>query len=262
MKHHQKSYVGNGMIEKQSDLLFGKAKDFEQFVYFSQLTQAYAVSTAVAGHRLDAPRCMGTLFWQLNDCWPAPTWSSIDYYGNWKALHYAMKDDYRQLAVLKKVNEKGQTSLWLKSDLKDSTSTNVKIETFNLDGKLINSKILTVKLAYQANKEVYNQVTTKANDVLIRVTLNNNYSRDFVVSKKKSFPINPVIMTLEKVDIVNKTAEIKIVNKTFLADFWLYTNKLGVKFERNFLNLLPGTHFIKIYFENEPQLANFNYKFR
>ena len=262
MKHHQKSYVGNGMIEKQSDLLFGKAKDFEQFVYFSQLTQAYAVSTAVAGHRLDAPRCMGTLFWQLNDCWPAPTWSSIDYYENWKALHYAMKDDYRQLAVLKKVNEKGQTSLWLKSDLKDSTSTNVKIETFNLDGKLINSKILTVKLAYQANKEIYNQVTTKANDVLIRVTLNNNYSRDFVVSKKKSFPINPVIMTLEKVDIVNKTAEIKIVNKTFLADFWLYSNKLGIKFERNFLNLLPGTHFIKIYFENEPQLANFNYKFR
>jgi hypothetical protein len=71
-----------------------------------------------------------------------------------------------------------------------------------------------------------------------------------------------VFLTLEKVDVVNKTAEIKIVNKTFLADFWLYTNKLGVKFERNFLNLLPGTHFIKIYFENEPQLANFNYKFR
>ena len=69
-------------------------------------------------------------------------------------------------------------------------------------------------------------------------------------------------MTLEKVDIVNKTAEIKIVNKTFLADFWLYSNKLGVSFERNFLNLLPGTHTIKIDFENVPQLADFNYKFR
>ncbi|NCA21228.1 MAG: glycoside hydrolase family 2 protein, partial [Crocinitomicaceae bacterium] len=66
MKHHQKSYVGNGMIEKHANLLFGKTKDFEQFVYYSQLTQAYAVSSAVAGHRLDAPRCMGTLYWQLN----------------------------------------------------------------------------------------------------------------------------------------------------------------------------------------------------
>ena len=262
MKHHQKSYVGNGMIEKQSDLLFGRAKDFEQFVYFSQLTQAYAVSTAVSGHRLDAPRCMGTLFWQLNDCWPAPTWSSIDYYGNWKALHYAIKDDYQQTAVLKKVNEKGQISLWLKSDLKDTTSTSVKIETFTFDGKLVNSKNLNVKLAYQANKEIYNQITTKVNDVLVRVSLSNNYSRDFLISRKKSFPTNPVFLTLEKVDLINKTAEIKIVNKTFLADFWLYSNKLGVKFERNFLNLLPGTHSVKIHFETEPLISDFNYKFR
>lgn len=67
-----------------------------------QLTQAYAISSAINSHRLDAPRCMGTLYWQLNDCWPAPTWSSIDYYGSWKALHYAVRDDYRQIAVLKK----------------------------------------------------------------------------------------------------------------------------------------------------------------
>jgi hypothetical protein len=71
-----------------------------------------------------------------------------------------------------------------------------------------------------------------------------------------------VFLTLEKVDIVNKTAEIKIVNKTFLADFWLYSNKLGIKFERNFLNLLPGTHIITFHFENEPLLADFNFKFR
>ena len=96
----------------------------------------------------------------------------------------------------------------------------------------------------------------------MRVTLNNNYSRDFLISKKRTFPINPVFLTLEKVDLVNKTAEIKVTSKTFLADFWLYSNKLGIKFERNFLNLLPGTHNIKIQFENEPQLTDFSYKFR
>lgn len=262
MKHHQKSYVGNGMIEKQSDLLFGKAKDFIQFIYFSQLTQAYAVSTAVAGHRLDAPRCMGTLFWQLNDCWPAPTWSSIDYYGNWKALHYTIKDDYRQLTVLKKLNEKGQISLWLKSDFTDTTVIKTKIETFSLDGKLIKTKNLNIKIAYQSSKELFNQQVPKITDVLVRVTLNDSYSRDFLVSKRKSFTVNPVILNLEKVDLVNKTAEIKIVNKTFLADFWLISNNSDVKFERNFLNLLPGNHSIKIKFESQPQLIDFNYKSR
>lgn len=262
MKHHQKSYVGNGMIEKQSDLLFGKAKDFIQFIYFSQLTQAYAVSTAVAGHRLDAPRCMGTLFWQLNDCWPAPTWSSIDYYGNWKALHYTIKDDYRQLTVLKKLNEKGQISLWLKSDFTDTTVIKAKIETFSLDGKLIKTKNLNIKIAYQSSKELFNQQVPKITDVLVRVTLNDSYSRDFLVSKRKSFTVNPVILNLEKVDLVNKTAEIKIVNKTFLADFWLFSNNSDVKFERNFLNLLPGNHSIKIKFESQPLLTDFNYKSR
>lgn len=262
MKHHQKSYVGNGMIEKQSDLLFGKAKDFIQFIYFSQLTQAYAVSTAVSGHRLDAPRCMGTLFWQLNDCWPAPTWSSIDYYGNWKALHYTIKDDYRQLTVLKKLNEKGQISLWLKSDFTDTTVIKAKIETFSLDGKLIKTKNLNIKIAYQSSKELFNQQVPKITDVLVRVTLNDSYSRDFLVSKRKYFTVNPVILNLEKVDLVNKTAEIKIVNKTFLADFWLFSNNSDVKFERNFLNLLPGNHSIKIKFESQPLLTDFNYKSR
>jgi beta-mannosidase len=205
---------------------------------------------------------MGTLFWQLNDCWPAPTWSSIDYFGNWKALHYAIRDDYRQVAVLRKVNEKGQISLCLKSDLRDTTTTNVKIETFSLDGKLVNTKTTSVKLAYQANQEIYNQVQAKSADVLVRVTLNGMYSRDFLVSKKKSFPVQPIFMTLENVDLVNKTAILKVVNKSFLADFWVYSSEVGVRFDRNFLNLLPGTHLIKINFKNEPKLSDFGYKLR
>ena len=76
--------------------------NFEEFVYYSQLTEATAVSMAVTGHRLDAPRCSGTLYWQINDCWPAPSWSSMDYFWNWKALQYEVTKDYEDIAVLRK----------------------------------------------------------------------------------------------------------------------------------------------------------------
>ena len=61
-------------------------------LYLSQVQQAVAIKTAVEGWRALRPVCMGTLYWQLNDCWPVASWSSIDYYGNWKALHYRVRE--------------------------------------------------------------------------------------------------------------------------------------------------------------------------
>ena len=262
MKHHQKSYVGNQMIKKHADLLYGKTNDFERFVYYSQLTQAYAVSSAVTGHRLDAPRCAGTIFWQLNDCWPAPTWSSIDFYGNWKALHYAIRDDYRDLAVLKQATENGEI-IWLKSDLKEKQKVNIKIETFRLDGKLVDSREIPFERNFQDKIEVWNQSNAKfSNDVLIRVTIDSSYSRDLLISSKKSFSKPTINLKLENINPVTKTFVLKITNTAFCADFWVYSMKQGIRFDRNFINLLPGTHSIKGTYNELPTLSDFGYLFR
>ena len=262
MKHHQKSYVGNQMIKKHADLLYGKTNDFERFVYFSQLTQAFAVSSAVTGHRLDAPRCAGTIFWQLNDCWPAPTWSSIDFYGNWKALHYAIRDDYRDLALLKQATENGEI-IWLKSDLKEKQKVNIKIETYNLDGKFVESKETPIEINFQDKIEIWNQTKAKfSNDVLIRVTIDSSYSRDFLISSKKSFSKPTINLKLENINPVTKTFVLKITNTAFCADFWVYSMKQGIRFDRNFINLLPGTHSIKGTFNELPTLSDFGYLFR
>ena len=264
MKHHQKSYVGNGMIEKQSNLLYGPTDDFEELVYRSQLTQAYAVSSAINGHRLDAPRCMGTLYWQLNDCWPAPTWSSIDYYGNWKALHYTVRDDYRQVAVLKKTDLKGNVQLFLKSDDPKSNESAVQVvlEVYNLDGLLLSSS--TQKIAIDYMEQISLGIFKKQNQ-LVKVLVGNQYERTFLLSQQKSFQGNVkalVTIKLNEIDTINKTAIIEINNDKFLADFWLYSKQEGVRFDQNFIHLLPGKHLFTITFESLPLLEDFNYRFR
>ena len=94
MKAHQRSSIGNATIEEYMDRSFGKPIDFEAQLYISQLLQADGIQMGIEAHRRNKDRCMGSLYWQLNDCWPGASWSSIDYYGKWKALHYKVKESF------------------------------------------------------------------------------------------------------------------------------------------------------------------------
>ncbi len=251
MKHHQKSYVGNGMILKHTTKLFGEPKSFEEFVYFAQLTQAHAVSSAINGHRLDAPRCMGTLYWQLNDCWPAPTWSSIDYYGNWKALHYAVRDDYRQVAILKKTDSNGNVQLFLKSDDPKSNESAVQVvlEVYNLEGVMLSSS--TQKLAIDYMEQI-SLGTFKQQNQIVKVLVGNKYERSFLLSQQKSFQGNAkYLLSIENLDLTQKTGTLRLENTDFMADVWFYSSVLGVHFNRNFEHFLPGVHLIPFIFTNQ-----------
>lgn len=94
MEHHQRHPGGNGKIVTYLTEHFRLPDDFESLVYLTQVLQAEALRTGVEHWRRHRDRCSGTLYWQLNDCWPVASWSSIDYYGRWKALHYAAKRFY------------------------------------------------------------------------------------------------------------------------------------------------------------------------
>ena len=65
----------------------------------SQILQSDGIRTAIEAHRRNKNQCMGSLYWQLNDCWPGASWSSIDYYGKWKALHYNIKKAFSPVIV-------------------------------------------------------------------------------------------------------------------------------------------------------------------
>lgn len=88
MESHQKNRRGNQIILDYVFRRYRFPRDQEGLIYLSQLNQAHCIQVAVEHYRRTMPRCMGALYWQLNDCWPVASWSSIEFPGRWKALHY------------------------------------------------------------------------------------------------------------------------------------------------------------------------------
>lgn len=91
MEMHQRNAAANGKILNYLSAMYQYPKDFDSLLYASQLLQADAIRYGVEHFRRHRGQCMGTVVWQLNDIWPVASWSSIDYFGRWKALHYAEK---------------------------------------------------------------------------------------------------------------------------------------------------------------------------
>ena len=271
MKHHQKSYVGNGMIKKHADLLYGETNDFKEFIYRSQLTQAKAVGIAIASHRLNAPVCMGTIYWQLNDCWPAPTWSSIDYNKNWKALQYQVRDDYRSLTILQKTEQLGKETYWICSDLPAAQKVKVNVSVHDFSGNRIgyNSKLFDVKsmssiplhkmvnMDSLSSKNYFLEIELKELDSLgVEYKLNtsnlfrdeyskqNSIKRGFVhigdkSSYKKADSLDFVV-SIKEINHDLNTATIEITSKKFLQNVWINSVNNEVDFTENFKSILPG----------------------
>ncbi len=270
MKNHQKSYVGNGMIAKHSDILFGKTDDFAEFVYFSQLTQAKAVESAVVAHRLDAPRCTGTLFWQFNDCWPAISWSSIDYYGNWKALNYRIREAYEDVAVVKTPYD-NSCKYYIISDSPESFLCHLTCEVRDLRDTLLGS--YQCKRAIMPGHSTVFEQELKAFDSIscnVKITwtnASNNLSQlsEFhsIKNTETKSEYQPTIGFSPFGGKQLNSGGILINTTQPLEDFWISCSEPGVHFERNFIDLLPGIHYISYKYEGkEPQLSDFITKWR
>lgn len=138
MKAHQKNGDGNRLIKEYMDIYMKQPVNFKSFLYLSQVLQADAMKMAIEAHRRKMPYCMGSLYWQMNDCWPVASWSGIDYYGRWKALHYYARRSFAPL-LLSGQEEHDQLHLYMVSEQLTATSGVLTVELFHLSGKLISS---------------------------------------------------------------------------------------------------------------------------
>ncbi len=153
MEYHQRSGSGNGLMIGQMTDTFRMPKDFESLVYLSMMLQAEGIRYGVEHWRRNMDRISGTLYWQLNDCWPVASWASLDYFGRWKALHYAAKRFYAPV-MLSILDEGMRMSVHVTSDLTEDWEGTLTWQLMTLGGKTLKSGEETVKAKALANTQV------------------------------------------------------------------------------------------------------------
>jgi len=156
MKSHQRSSIGNGTIEYYMLQEYKKPKDFQSFLYVNHVLQAEGIRFAMEGHRRAMPYCMGSLYWQLNDCWPVASWSSTDYYQKWKALQYYVRKGFEPVLI-----STYQDNLKLKVGIVNDRLENIKgqliLKMLDFDGRVIWEKASLVEIPPNSSKDYFNE---------------------------------------------------------------------------------------------------------
>jgi len=146
MLSHQRHPRGNALVKTYMDREFRSPKDFASFLYLSQVLQARVIQFGAEAHRRKMPFNMGSLYWQLDDCWPVASWSSLDYFGRWKALHYAARRFYAPVMLSIEDNPPEQ-ALHVTSDLCEPCEGQIRWSLETLGGKVLASGEEQVKAA-------------------------------------------------------------------------------------------------------------------
>ncbi len=136
MKAHQRSGTGNRKILRYMSHYYKVPRRFDQFLYLSQVLQAEGLKVGMETYRRAKPFCMGSLYWQIDDCWPVASWSSIDYFGNWKALHYFAKKAYAPVLV-SPYEQKDKLLVHAVSDLTRPVKGTLRMEILDFHGRTL-----------------------------------------------------------------------------------------------------------------------------
>jgi beta-mannosidase len=173
MEHHQRHMYGNGKIIAYLTQSFCLPGDFPALVYATQILQAEAMRMAVEHWRRQRARCSGALYWQINDCWPVASWASIDYFGRWKALHYASRRFFAP--VLLSVEDNGaQMGVFVTNDRPEVWQGAVRWSLQTLNGEVIEAGDAPVAAAPLAT------TTVQVLDFSARLNLDNQRERVLV----------------------------------------------------------------------------------
>ena len=244
---HQKHRIGYPVIDKYIKWYFNWPKDFEAYLYVSQVLQAYGIGTAIEAHRRAMPFCMGTLYWQLNDCYPVTSWSSIDYYGKWKALHYKAQGLYKPVLISPVVKD-DNLKLFIVSDKLKSLPSTLSLKLFDFNGQLLKELKKPVIIEPNTSK-VYLTLKTKdflrgadPSNIVLRISLFNN---NLEIATKNFFFVKPKHLNLQKPAIEFSAVKIPggfqltFTSNKLAKSVFLSTEDGKGFFTKNFFDLIP-----------------------
>ncbi len=240
-KNHQKHPTGFETITEYMARDFPVPSSIENYGYVSQLLQAYGMKTAIEAHRLAKPYCMGSLYWQFNDCWPVTSWSTLDYYGNWKASHYQVKESFAPIVLLFSESDK-VISIIGSNDMLEAQAGTLTAQLLDFSGNVIWKADKVCEINQESNTTcmqiAYDQLPNFDKQ---KTVLQVEFKGKRTQTVAYHYFVKPKELQLEK-----PTITIKIVGETLLE---VTTNTLaknvclqseGHFFKENYFDLVPG----------------------
>ena len=248
MASHQRSGIGNLRIKQYMEADYQVPEDFNQFLYVGQLLQAEAIKMAIESHRTDMPYCMGSLYWQLNDCWPVASWSGMDYYGRWKALHYFVKESFEN-TILTSFEENGKLTVHCISDIEKQEEATLKMQLMDFDGKVLWQDSLSLLTPSNSSLPVFEISTAeclkkgKPTAMLLASEIQIPGRKNFI---DLHYFAPPKDLQLEKPEISVQVSEekgnfiIQVSSDKLVKNLFLSAVGFPGRFSNNFFDVLPG----------------------
>lgn len=249
MNAHQKASIGNFLIKKTMALYYKVPEKFEDLIYAGLILQGQGMRHGIEAHRRHRPYCMGSLPWQLNDSWPVVSWSSIDYYGNWKAMHYQIRRAFAPVLV-NAIKEGNNLSYYIMSDRLTDEELTLNLELMDFNGKVYRKQKVdgllpanTSKLFYQEPVEqalagrdsattfMHMVVKSKKGEVL------SDEIYYFAHPKDQFLPKTPLHWQVKQ---KKGYCEVTVKADKLARDIFIEVPVQGVRFSDNFFDLLPG----------------------
>ncbi|MGD0158136.1 MAG: glycoside hydrolase family 2 protein, partial [Terracidiphilus sp.] len=229
---------------------YPKPKDFASFLYVSQVLQAEGIKIGAEHFRRSRPQTMGSIFWQLNDCWPVASWSSIDYFGRWKALQYYARRFYAPILVSPHV-EDGALKVYIVSDKTQAEQGTLRLRLMDFQGNVLLDKTQSVEIAPQSSNVAIAWPLDKLTDVGVAdaarvIAVANLIVDGLEISRNLTYLVPVKNVQLPQAPLTaqfsgeNGSFKIRITSPVLARDIYLSFGDLDAKVSDNYFDLLPG----------------------
>jgi len=251
MEHHQRSGIGNTVILQYMLDWFRLPHAFDTTLWLTQILQGMAIKYAAEHWRRSMPRGMGTLYWQLNDCWPVASWSSIDSLGRWKALHYMARHFFAPLLIsgLEDMN-RGTVEIHVTSDRRETVKGTASWTVTDLAGRPLARGRQALAIPGGKNTRVQQLDLTRLvpgydrRTVLVWLELavgRETVSRNLVLmARPKHLELADPGITTAVQPLAGGNYRVTMKAKRPALWTWLELSDIDATFSDNFVHLRPG----------------------